>query len=429
MTELQMGLIGLGAVAVVGVLAYNKWQERQHRKVAERVFGQQHEDVLLQQTPGIGNAPRIEPSHYAEQAQGGLRSEPMFVHDDEPALHQEPRFSTEPGFASDEEEDFTPSPEPAPLPVEEVAMVAASFPAVSASAALVPPSLFQTLSDELPDVPIPAILISDRVDFIVAMELVEPVSAAQFQLVDREALAQLGKPVLWIGFNETSGSWERIVDDALHGYRRLRFALQLADRRGPLAGADLSRFCTTVRDIADELMAVADMPSSHAVLDRAIALDRFCADVDLQISVNVVSRGTPFPGTKIRALAEAAGMVLTPSGTYLSIDDKGRAQFALHNAETTPFSAETLRGIATQGLTFLFDVPRIAQGDGVFRRMQAIARQFAEVLQGTLVDDNRQPLADAQLDQIRQQYVVKAQSDMAAQGIPAGGPLALRLFA
>ena len=31
MTELQMGLIGLGCAAVVGVVAYNKWQEYRHR--------------------------------------------------------------------------------------------------------------------------------------------------------------------------------------------------------------------------------------------------------------------------------------------------------------------------------------------------------------------------------------------------------------
>ena len=47
MTELQMGLIGLGAIAVVGVVAYNKWQEHRHRKLAEKVLARDHEDVLL----------------------------------------------------------------------------------------------------------------------------------------------------------------------------------------------------------------------------------------------------------------------------------------------------------------------------------------------------------------------------------------------
>ena len=37
MTELQMGLIGLGVAAVFGVFGYNKWQEMRQRKVAEKV--------------------------------------------------------------------------------------------------------------------------------------------------------------------------------------------------------------------------------------------------------------------------------------------------------------------------------------------------------------------------------------------------------
>ncbi len=65
--------------------------------------------------------------------------------------------------------------------------------------------------------------------------------------------------------------------------------------------------------LADELLAVADMPASR-LLDQAAEIDRFCAAVDLEIGVNLVSRGTPFSGTKIRALAEAAGMVLGDDG-------------------------------------------------------------------------------------------------------------------
>ena len=37
MTELQMGMIGLGALAVIGVMAYNKWQEIRQRKQAEQI--------------------------------------------------------------------------------------------------------------------------------------------------------------------------------------------------------------------------------------------------------------------------------------------------------------------------------------------------------------------------------------------------------
>jgi hypothetical protein len=38
MTDLQMGMIGLGGAAVFAVLAYNKWQEHKHRKLAEALL-------------------------------------------------------------------------------------------------------------------------------------------------------------------------------------------------------------------------------------------------------------------------------------------------------------------------------------------------------------------------------------------------------
>lgn len=47
-SELQAGLIAAGAAAVVGVFAFNKWQERKHRKQAEQVFRSDHPDVLLE---------------------------------------------------------------------------------------------------------------------------------------------------------------------------------------------------------------------------------------------------------------------------------------------------------------------------------------------------------------------------------------------
>ena len=52
MTDLQLGLLILGAIAVVGVLVYNRVQERAARREAERAFGSAHADVLLE--PGEG---------------------------------------------------------------------------------------------------------------------------------------------------------------------------------------------------------------------------------------------------------------------------------------------------------------------------------------------------------------------------------------
>jgi hypothetical protein len=53
MTDLQMGLIGLGGAAVLGVLAYNKWQEHKHRKLAEALLSARQADVLLDESAAL----------------------------------------------------------------------------------------------------------------------------------------------------------------------------------------------------------------------------------------------------------------------------------------------------------------------------------------------------------------------------------------
>ena len=47
MSELQIGLLAIGAVVVAGVLIYNRVQEGRARRDAERNFRSGHEDVLI----------------------------------------------------------------------------------------------------------------------------------------------------------------------------------------------------------------------------------------------------------------------------------------------------------------------------------------------------------------------------------------------
>lgn len=47
MTEFQLGLLVIGALVVAAVVVYNKMQERTAQGRAERAFGSQHDDVLL----------------------------------------------------------------------------------------------------------------------------------------------------------------------------------------------------------------------------------------------------------------------------------------------------------------------------------------------------------------------------------------------
>ncbi len=451
MTELQLGLIGLGTTAVVGVVAYNKWQEYRHRKLAEAVMKPQHDDVLL----GDGEPPvskqepaeRSEPELRVEDVGAATeRLEPVLVDDnptqpaDESVMTTDELVWSEPELepvlsddrAIEQHAELSPAPAPAPVPAFVEAPPVAAKPAVP-GVGRIGGTFGETASNRSDEghetqlVPVPGDMLDPRIEYVVAMELVEPVAAQQILHSQREILHRVNKPVHWLGFNERAREWERLAGDSDLFLRRLRVGLQLVNRMGPISEGDLTIFTNAMRALADELMAVADMPPSR-VLDQAAEIDRFCAAVDLEIGINLVSRGAAFSGTKIRALAEAAGMVLGVDGLFTRYDDEGRAQFSLQNYESMAFSAETVRTLSTHGLTFLLDVPRVDHGERVFMQMSELAKRFADTLQGQLVDDNRQPLSDAQLDHIRREFIGKPQATMASFGLPAGSPQARRLF-
>lgn len=435
MTELQIGLFGLGTIAVVGVLAYNKWQEHRHRKLAEQLLNIQHADILLDES-NVGKSipvdaerdPEVEPAAevhvppsavpppviaeiHARPAPSGERVEPVLRMDADYQEHHEPRLarretSVEPSDPMETAGAPVPDPDAVSVPVAD------------------------RLHDEAMDnrdIPEPYHLLSPAVDYVVSFEAVEPAPAFQILESQRDVLARIRKPVHWIGYNELSREWEPIIDDGASEYRRLRVGLQLVDRQGPLSDGDLSVFHMAMHDLSDQLMAITDVPHRQAALDGAAKLDEFCASVDIQIGINVVSQGLVFPGTKLRALAEAAGMVIDGDGHFVRYDDDGSVLYVLLNQETSGFSAESMRTMSTHGVTFLLDVPRVAHGERVFNQMVELAKRFAEVLRGALVDDNRRPLSEGALEPIRRQ-VGQYQSMMAAHGLPAGGPLTRRLF-
>ncbi len=427
MTELQIGLIGLGAVAVVGVMVYNTWQEYRHRKLGERILNEQHSDVLLDEAEsGEFDSSYVEEGSTAPEVLEMLPSpdpSPEPASDTTPdttapAVFVENRF----GSASDERIEPVLRFEGRTDEVE--ADRPSSDSKIEPGSASLSGVRFQ---DEAKESVGPNHLLSPVIDYVAAFEAVEPVSAYQILESQRDVLARISKPVHWIGYNEHSREWEAIVDDGASEYRLIRVGLQLVDRQGPLGESDLLIFNVAIQDLADELMAIAELPHRQPALDAAMQLDEFCASVDIQIGINVISESQVFLGTKLRALAEAAGMVIDADGRFVRCDDDGNVLYVLINQEAAGFSVESMKTMSTHGITFLLDVPRVAHGERVFNQMVDLARRFADVLRGALVDDNRRPLSEGALEPIRRQ-VGQYQSLMAVRSLPAGGPLAQRLF-
>jgi hypothetical protein len=265
------------------------------------------------------------------------------------------------------------------------------------------------------------------VDFCAELAPPAPIHAeALAPLLTRRA--EFGKPVSVSGLVADRGEWDEVVAGAPAQYRRVRAALQLCDRSGPVSDVMLSGFRDTVLSLGRELGASVDLPDTEDAAAQAAVLDQFCAEVDVMIGVNLVARDDrPFSGAKVRVLAESNGLRLAPDGRFVQYDDAGRELFSASDFDGRALRADTLAQTQLKGLTFLLDLPRVAEGESAFDQMMHLARTFAVTLGAALVDDNRVALTDAGLTRIREQ-IRRLQDSMRRHGIAPGSSPALRLF-
>ncbi len=376
MSDLQLSLIVIGIVVIAGVLLFNYWQEARYRRKTGNVLKHEHGDALFGEKKSTMPAERIEP---------GFGNNGLFSAPDEPS-YQSTIVDQQP-LADQYSNDSTETPET--VHFESVI----NYTAEIHSHSKIP---HERLMD----------LLQQKFDF--------------------------GKPVRWFGMGADESSWEEITLETAHAgknYVRLKGCLQLADRSGPVSEINLSRFRDMMDEFAIQIAAETDCPDIANAYAIALELDKFCADVDVIMGINIISKdGGAFIGTKIRALAEASGFVLESEGVFRYRDSETNAVlFSLGNFESTLFLPSNMRTLTTHGITFLLDVPRVANGERVFEQMAHIAKLFSSTLNGILVDDNRVPLSENGIKRSKKQ-LRDLQAEMAENSIPAGSPIALKLF-
>lgn len=415
MSDLQLSLILLGVIGVLGTYAFNRWQERKYRKQADKMFSGTRQDVLFDEPPSTrtqsapSRAERIEPSLAAGAPPEAAQS-----------TAAQARVSS--AYSATNDEDAT-APAAAAAPSRAGATSSRQpQPAAPLRPSYPPHSIGQSPATSLAQ-PARTGLINQDIDLVGVIRSAVPVSYQGVQSLQARAQT-FGKTTQWEGLE--NGQWQEIAVG--NSYNELRVGLQLADRRGPLYAADISRFISLIKQFAVELGGSAQCEAESSAVGRASEMDAFCADVDVEIGVNLVAQGSvAFAATKVRALAEAAGLRLEAEGVFHCYDEHGVSLFTLRNSEPRPFLLDQVRYITTHGITLLLDVPRVAHGVQVFDQMLTLARHIAVTLGGEVVDDNRKPLTDAGADSIRRSLgLIYRQMD--GFGITAGSALALRLF-
>jgi hypothetical protein len=374
-SELQVALAGAGAAVVAMVWGYNEWQERKHRRNAERIFKGGQGDALLD-----GETVEAAPVADTVRREPGERLEPLSDDHEAGAAEHEP----------EKDEVAQPVSRPAPL-----------LPPESADPA---------------------------VDCILYFVANDPIPAPAVWAIQNAWSGDLSKPVHWLAKSEVDGAWWQVDAAEAGRYREWAVALQLVDRRGPVSDGELGRFFDGVQQLAQQTAAALELPSRGETVMRAGKLDEYCAAVDIQFVLHIVeASGGVFAGTKLRGVAEAAGLVLEGDGVFHARDAGGAELFTVANMGAERFEAGSIKSLATHGLTLSLDVPRVANGVLAFDRMLAAAQQITLSLGGVLVDAQRAPLSDVMIAAIRAK-TAELQRRMSDGDIAPGSVRALRLF-
>lgn len=456
MSDLWMILVLLGVSIVLAVVVFNWWQEKKYRKDVEYRFSHTRGD-LLDNESRTGNTAKNE---IAEKAPA---SEDIEGWMSEPRVRNTPKF--EPSFAVNQSEtdkktgaskqglnlNKSATNEKVTLPNEPLHI---GEPAVSPFTSKAPSALDthqiasemqQTNTEPLQsepvskgDAPISEIVISLPEAVHTAMDWVglidAPLGVMLVELEDMQAEVRTfpQHASLWAQ-NSVTNEWQDVLSLDAKGMKsqtpasQVACSLQLADRGGPIDAETLKRFQKSIETLARALGLVVNWQGGYEPSQQAQSIDAFCIEVDKAVEFHVLANQGMFHATKLRGLAEACGMHLSADGRFELFNTDNQLEFSVRNYEGKPFSADMLKSAVMTGVTFQLDIPTTPNNLQVFDHMVEVAINMATSLGGSLIDVNRKPIGDVQLNKIRQQ-LKNISNAMATQGIVAGSSHAKRLF-
>ncbi len=418
MSQLQIGLITLGALIILAVLLFNWWQERNIRQEMTSRFKSPIDDVLMDESRATPANEPVEDFHIDPDAVLEFREEVVMVEETATDANEPELSVAEPPVEQATVQDAISTSSEAPLTENEIMLNEAFPPEPESSGA-------NQVPDELPR-GLPT-SIDPQIDEIAIVTFSQLCSGAAI----RDALQPLPvfqKPMRWLGEDSDGSVMLLTKENEQIMFRRVYAALQLEDRSGPATGEDLRNYHAKVEDLAARIGGALEWREHGDPLQYARELDQFCIEVDVMISLQLLAgTGGPFAGTKLRGVVEAGGGELMDDGQFHFADENGQTLFTLGGLDHKPFDVEMLRTAMLRGVLLQMDLPRITSGVEAFNQMILVGRKFETALSSKLMDENQRPLGDPEIDQIRQQLKM-LYSRMFARGIVPGSSSALRLF-
>jgi hypothetical protein len=272
MSNLHLVLLLIGAVLLVALVVYNKWQEREALRRLHASLREGVGDALLGEPTPPRRAPEPAPGRIEPRlAPGGPADGPASTgeHGDHLDLAAPPGAPHVDGWAEDPLLDFV---------VE--------------------------------------LRCSHAFDGVAALE-------ARAQL-DRLALPLPTHLAVW---DPKAQHWT--APDRFGFYSELLASVQMATRRQVLSDIEASRFVAAVQQVALAIDADFDPPEMERLVAQAAELDALAARFDIQITLTLEAQGGPLDGAVVEAAADDAGFVRRVPGRWERRDAQGRLLLTL----------------------------------------------------------------------------------------------------
>jgi hypothetical protein len=264
------------------------------------------------------------------------------------------------------------------------------------------------------------------VDEIVTVTAEKPIDGEELRDL-LSTMTDFGKPVRWFG--ASGGEWLPLTKEyASRNFSRIVGALQLADRSGAVPAKGLRDFQDQISELGEQLGGEATRQEERDALQYAQALDQFCIDVDVTVTLHLAAGiSGPFAGTKFRSLMEASGLTLKEDGRFHFSNAEGETMFTIGSADQRPMSEDALRTSLLQDVVLMLDVPRVNDASNIFKQMAMLGNRMETALNAKLTDARQRTLGDAEIEQIRSQ--IKAiHTKMQERQLVPGSASVLRLF-
>jgi hypothetical protein len=265
------------------------------------------------------------------------------------------------------------------------------------------------------------------IDVIAPIALDAPVSGEAVLAVMPSTRRVGSKPFAIEGQNEQSGQWE--MPHPGQRYSALQAGVQLANRSGALNEIEYSEFVVKTQAFADAVGGTPEFPEMHDEVVRARELDQFASMHDAQLGVTLRASEAAWSPGYVHQSAARLGFVAgaLPGRLVLPVSVPGLPPALVLTFDPQAALADDPAYSAIREVSLTLDVAQVDRREQAFDRMRDAAVRLAEAMEGTLTDDNGQPLTAQAMDQIGIE-LEKLYDILDSRELSAGSPQARRLF-